>query len=79
MKEGGIMAYAFDKQKVASFQLNAYSSSGGKVTYKGVDGTQTSADIIVGGIQQLLGIVGWENKYEPTDAKRTIDERVIEE
>lgn len=73
------MAYAFDRQKAASFQLNTYSSTGGKVTYKGIDGTQTDANIIVGGIQQLLGIVGWTNRYEPTEAKRTIDERVVEE
>lgn len=73
------MAYVFDRQKAASFQLNTYSSSGGKVTYKGVDGTQTDANIIVGGIQQLLGIVDWADRYEPTDAKRTIDERVMEE
>lgn len=70
------MAYAFETQKVASFQLNTYSATGEKQTFRGVDGTQTSADIIVGGIQQLLGIVGWTDRYEPTDAKRTIDERV---
>lgn len=73
------MAYAFETQKVASFQLNTYNAAGEKQTFRGVDGTQTSADTIVGGIQQLLGIVGWVDKYDPTDAKRTIDERVIEE
>lgn len=72
------MAYQFQRQKVANFQLNAYNPDGTKVTYKGVDGTQNSADIIVGGVQQLLSIVGWVSRYDPTDAKRTIDERVIE-
>lgn len=70
------MAYAFETQKVASFQLNTYNAEGERTTFRGVDGTQTSADIIVGGIQQLLGIVGWVDRYEPTDAKRTVDERV---
>lgn len=73
------MAYQFETQKVASFQLDAYyTGSGNKQTFRGVDGTQTSADVIVGGIQQLLGIVGWVDRYDPTDAKRTIDERVVE-
>lgn len=73
------MAYAFETQKVASFQLNTYNAAGEKMTFRGVDGTQTNADTIVGGIQQLLGIVGWVDRYEPTDAKRTVDERVISE
>lgn len=72
------MAYAFQKQKVANFQLNAYGvNTDSKVTFKGVDGTQNSADIIVGGIQTLLSIVGWQERYDPTDAKRTLDEKVI--
>lgn len=73
------MAYQFETQRVASFQLDTYAASGDKQTFRGVDGTQTSADIIVGGIQQLLGIVGWVDRYDPTDAKRTIDERVVAE
>lgn len=73
------MAYSFERQAAASFQLNTYSADGGKVTYKGVDGTQNDANIIVAGIQQLLGVVGWAERYDPTEAKRTIDERVIEE
>lgn len=73
------MSYAFQTQRVANFQLDAYALSGDKQTFKGVDGTQTNANVIVGGIQQLIGIVGWESRYDPTDAKRTIDERIIEE
>lgn len=73
------MAYAFETQRVASFQLNTYNSAGEKQTFRGVDGTQASADTIVGGIQQLLDIVGWVDRYEPTDAKRTVDERVVSE
>lgn len=73
------MAYQFETQKVASFQVDAYIASGDRMTFRGVDGTQTSADTIVGGIQQLLDIVGWVDRYEPTDAKRTLDERVTEQ
>lgn len=68
--------YAFERQKVGSFQLDAYNSSGNKVTYPGINAQQTDADIIVGGVQQLLGIVGWTDKYDPLDARRTIEERV---
>lgn len=73
------MAYAFQTQRVASFQLDTYALSGDKLTFKGVDGTQSNANVIVGGVQQLLGIVGWTDRYDPTDAKRTVDERVVNE
>lgn len=72
------MAYNFQTERVASFQLDAYILSGNKQTFKGVDGTQSDANTIVGGIQQLLDIVGFVDRYDPTDAKRTIDERIVE-
>lgn len=68
--------YQFERQRVASFQLDAFKTGGTKTTYRGVDGTQTDADIIVGGVQQLLGVVQWQERYDPLDAKRTIEERV---
>jgi len=71
------MAYEFQRQKVASFQLDSYlAGSGNKMTFKGVNGAVSSAYIIVGGVQQLLSIVGLVELYDPTDAKRTVDERV---
>lgn len=70
--------YEFQRQKVGSFQLDAYNSSGNKITYPGINAQETDADIIVGGVQQLLGIVNWVSKYDPLDARRTIEERVAE-
>ena len=46
------------------------------MTFNGIDGEQTDANIIVNGVQQLLSVVGWENRYDPTDAQRTVKERV---
>lgn len=49
------------------------------MTFGGVDGEQQDANVIVNGVQQLLAIVGWENNYDPTDAQRTVKERVSQE
>lgn len=70
------MSYVFTRQKVADFKLNKYGGEEKAATYNGIDGEQTDANIIVGGIQQLLSIVGWQDKYNPTDAGRTVNERV---
>ena len=70
------MSYVFSRQKVADFRLNQFAQSTDKMTFNGIDGEQTDANIIVNGVQQLLSVVGWENRYDPTDAQRTVKERV---
>ena len=70
------MSYVFSRQKVADFRLNQFGQSTDKMTFNGIDGEQTDANIIVNGVQQLLSVVGWENRYDPTDAQRTVKERV---
>lgn len=74
-KDVEIMGYRFARQKVSSFQI-AENSAQGKTTFAGVDGEQADANVIVGGVQQLLSIVGWQNKYNPLDALRTVKENV---
>ena len=69
------MGYVFTRQKVSSFQI-AETSGTAKTTFAGIDGEQNDANIIVGGIQQLLSIVGWQDKYNPLDATRTVKENV---
>ena len=70
------VSYVFSRQKVADFKLNKYGGEEKSATYNGIDGEQTDANIIVNGVQQLLAIVGWQDKYNPTDAGRTVNERV---
>ena len=70
------MSYVFTRQKVADFKLNKYGGEEKGATYNGIDGEQTDANVIVEGVQQLLSIVGWQGKYSPTDAGRTVNERV---
>lgn len=69
------MSYVFARQKVSSFQI-AQNDAQGKTTFAGVDGEQNDANVIVGGVQQLLSIVGWQSKYNPLDALRTVKENV---
>lgn len=73
------MSYVFERQKVSDFRLNQFATSGDKMTFGGIDGEQTDANVIVNGVQQLLSIVGWQDKYDPTDAQRTVKERVSNE
>ena len=73
------MSYVFQRQKVSDFRLNQFSDSKDKMTLNGVDGEQADANVIVNGIQQLLSVVGWQNRYDPTDAQRTVKERVSDE
>ena len=70
------MSYVFSRQKVSDFRLNQFATEGDKMTFAGVDGEQQDANIIVNGVQQLLSVVGWQNRYDPTDAQRTVKERV---
>lgn len=69
------MAYSFSTQKVASFKFEA-SENSSALTINGIDGTQASADTIIGGIQGLLWIGNLHENYEPTDGVRTVKQNV---
>ncbi len=67
------MAYQFRNEATAKMSVTM-SDSDDKVTLAGVNGTETDANVIMGGISTLLGIVGWSTR----DAARVVTQDVEE-
>ena len=72
------MTYEFTTDKVVGkVTLNNFGSYGKSFTIHGVDAQQSNANIIIGGVNQLLSIVNFQNKYDPEDAVRTVNQNVV--
>jgi len=71
------MNYEFTTDKVGKVTLNNFKTSGKSFTLHGVDAQQSDANIIIGGVNQLLSIVNFQNEYSPTDAVRTVNQNVV--
>lgn len=72
------MTYEFTTDKVGSMKLQNFRHSVGQ-TFKiaGIDAQEPDANIIISGINQLLGIVNFQNQYDPEDAIRTVNQNVV--
>ena len=71
------MTYEFTTDKVGKVTLNNFKSYGKTFTLHGVDAQQSNANIIIGGVNQLLSIVNFQNQYDPQDAVRTVNQNVV--
>ena len=72
------MTYEFTTNKVGSMKLQNFNgTTGNTLRLEGVDATISDANIIIGGINQLLGIVNFQNQYDPEDAIRTVNQNVV--
>ena len=72
------MIYEFTTNKVGSMKLqNFQGTTGNTLRLEGVDATISDANIIIGGINQLLVIVNFQNQYDPEDAIRTVNQNVV--
>lgn len=71
------MNYQFTTDKVGKVTLNNFKSYGKSFTIHGVDAQQSDANIIIGGLNQLLSIVNFQNQYDPADAIRTVNQNVV--
>ena len=71
------MTYEFTTDKVGKVTLNNFKSFGRSFTLHGVDAQQSNANIIIGGVNQLLSIVNFQNQYDPEDAVRTVNQNVV--
>lgn len=67
------MAYEFQNEPVAKMSVTM-SDSADRITLPGVNGSETDANIIMGGISIMLGIVGWDTR----DAARIVTQDVEE-
>ena len=71
------MNYQFTTDKVGKITLNNFKSYGKSFTIHGVDAQQSDANIIIGGLNQLLSIVNFQNQYDPENAVRTVNQNVV--
>lgn len=73
------MTYEFTTDKVGSMKLQNFRHNTGQ-TFKidGVNAQIADANVILGGINHLLGIVNFQNQYYPEDAVRTVNQNVVE-
>ena len=69
-----LMAYEFENQIVAKMKVSEDSSGQEAITLSGVNGQETNANSIMGGISTLLDIVGWNAGY----AVRIVNQQVEE-
>ena len=71
------MTYEFTTDKVGKVTLNNFGSYGNTFTLHGVDAQQSNANIIIGGVSQLLSIANFQNQFDPEDAVRTVNQNVV--
>ena len=71
------MTYEFTTDKVGKVTLNNFRMYAKHFTIHGVDAQQSDANIIIGGVNQLLSIVNFQNNYDPEDAVRTVNQNVV--
>ncbi len=69
------MAYVFQTNKDATMKTTVL---GKNINLAGVDGVQNDANVIINGVNQLYGIVGWDNQFVATDAKRVVTQNVYD-
>jgi len=70
------MSYVFDTKKTATLKFTKSATTYRNLNLAGINATITSADAVVNGVQQLLGIVGQVGEYDVEDAMRTVTENV---
>lgn len=71
------MTYEFTTDKVGKVTLNHFREYSKNFKLHGVDAQQSDANIIIGGVNQLLSIVNFQNKYDPKYAVRTVNQNVV--
>lgn len=72
------MQYEFTTDKVGRMTLQNFRGNHGQnFRIEGVDAQQADANIIIGGINQLLSIVNFQDQYDPQDSIRTVNQNVV--
>ena len=72
------MQYEFTTDKVGKMTLkNFRGTSGNTFKIEGIDAQIADANVIIGGLNQFLSIVNFQNEYDPENAIRTVNQNVI--
>lgn len=73
------MAYVFENQSTSTTKATITGADAGTGIYthnlQGISGTETSADSIMAGVNELYGIVGWST----TELTRTVKQNAIDD
>ena len=71
------MQYEFTTEKVGKVKINRFHMDNAQtLTLHGIDAQESDANVIIGGISHLLGIVNFQNEYDPENVVRTVNESV---
>ncbi|MBR1645917.1 MAG: hypothetical protein IJ685_03970 [Selenomonadaceae bacterium] len=71
------MTYEFTNEKVGAMKLQHFHNNTGETFHiAGIDAQQPDANVIIGGINQLLGLVNFQDEYNPEYAIRTVNQSV---
>lgn len=73
------MSYEFEANVVGRLKVENFRRiNGNTLTLRGIN-AQSDANVVIGGVNQLLGIVNLQNEYDPADVTRTVKQNVIEQ
>lgn len=72
------MAYQFQKSDVASVKISHWRGTANTLNISGINGSLSSADSLVAGVQQFLSISGLQNELVPTRMSRVVTESVVD-
>lgn len=71
------MTYEFTNEKVGAMKLQHFHNNTGETLHlAGIDAQQPDANVIVGGVKQLLGLVDFQNEFNPEYMIRTVNQSV---
>ena len=72
------MNYEFTTDKVGSVRLKEFRYTIGQtLRLDGVNAQIADANVIIGGVNQLLSIVNFQNEYDPESATRVVNQNVV--
>ena len=72
------MAYQFQEERVASLKIADFRDNITEtLSISNVNGAVSSADAVIEGLSQFLGIVGLDESFEPTKVTRVVNQRVV--
>ena len=72
------MAYQFETSGIASVKIFHWRGTANTLNISGINGSLSSADSLVAGVQQFFSIAGLQNEVVPTRMARVVTENVVD-
>ena len=71
------MQYEFTTDKVGAIKLQYFDGTSKTLRLEGVDAQISDANIIISGVNQLLSVVNFQNRYNPEYVVRVVNQNVV--